>query len=217
MKILSACLALLALGSITAYSQPAAGRDVIVRVEGTVFLGGQRVEPSALNLPMLGSSLVHAEKGRAEIRLASGDSVFLGENGSVRLIDSGLNFRRFEMIAGSAVVVTGKLGPVVECEGDVQLSDSGVFRFDVHTVLNEKFCRVKAYKGAAAAQMPSFIWVWTDGEMVDLNRLCGDHTPRQEFKIGDIDDLDPWSRRSIRFEVSDSAGNVTSRSRNLDE
>jgi hypothetical protein len=142
------------------------------------------------------NSTVHTENGRAEIRIASGDSVFLGENSSMRLSDNhGLNSSRFEILTGSAVVMTGSLGPVAVCEEEVQLSDSGMFRFDVHDVQGERFCRVRVYKGAAAAPMPSFIWVLTNGQTADLNRRCGDHTQRNEFNIEDIDGLDRWSRQ----------------------
>ena len=83
----------------------------------------------------------------------------------------------------------------------VQLSDAGIFRFDVHRVVGENFCRLKVYKGAAAAQMPSFIWVLTTGKTIDLNRSCGDHTPRDEFKVGDIDGLDRWSQQRVLAEI----------------
>jgi hypothetical protein len=106
-----------------------------------------------------------------------------------------------EILAGSAVVHTGGLGPEVSCAQGVQLSDAGIFRFDVHRVVGEDFCRLKVYKGAAAAQMPSFIWVLTTGKTIDLNRYCGDHTPRDEFKVGDIDGLDRWSQQRVFAEI----------------
>jgi len=85
------------------------------------------------------------------------------------------------------------LGHEVSCVQGVQLSDDGVYRFDVHQVLGETFCRLKVYKGAAAVQMPSFTWVLTAGKTIDLNRSCGDHTPRDEFNTAEIDGLDRWS------------------------
>src|SRR5438445_11890190 len=78
---------------------------------------------------------------------------------------------------------------------EVRLSDSGVFRFDVHLVADQKFCRVRVYKGAAAGQMPSALLLLANGETTELNRLCGDHTGKNEFNIEDIDDLDRWSRQ----------------------
>jgi hypothetical protein len=123
----------------------------IARIEGSVFLDGQRLEPSASRWPLKEHSVVRAENGRAEIILLFGDTLFLGENGSVRFRSNrGLNSSRFEILTGSAVVVTGGDGPAVVCEEDVQLSDSGVFRFDVHLAADgERFCRLRVYKGAA--------------------------------------------------------------------
>jgi hypothetical protein len=83
----------------------------------------------------------------------------------------------------------------VVCEEEAQLSDSGIFRFDIHRAVNERFCRFKVYEGAAAAQMPSFVWALTNDKTADLNRRCGDHTQRYAFNIEDIDDLDRWSRQ----------------------
>jgi len=74
-----------------------------------------------------------------------------------------------EILAGSAVVHTGGLGPEVSCVQAVQLSHAGIFRFDVHRVIGDNFCKLKVYKGTAAAQMPSFIRVLTTGKTIDLN------------------------------------------------
>lgn len=184
------------LSSVVVFAQPGTSREVIAHIEGTVFLNEMRLESLAFPFPLKENSVVHAENGRAEIMLASGDFLFLGENSSVRLSDNrSLNSSRFEILTGSAVVITRDLGPVVTCEEEVQLSDSGVLRFDVHNVVGERFCRVRVYKGAAAAQMPSFMWVLTNGKMAELNRRCGDHTQRNEFNVEDIDGLDRWSRQ----------------------
>ena len=187
----------LTLGSVVVLAQPGTSRDrVIVHVEGTVILDGLRLEPSAAPLPFYSNSMVHTENGRVEFILASGDALFLGKNSSVRMSENGaLNFSRFEMLTGSAVVITRGSGPAVVCEEEMKLSHAGIFRFDVHQAAGERFCGVRVYKGAAAAQMPSFIMVLTNGEAASLNRLCGDHTPRDEFNIADIDDLDRWGRQ----------------------
>ena len=101
---------------------------------------------------------------------------------------------RLTDLAGSAVVTTGSVGPSLSCVKGVQLSDGGTFRFDVRHVLGENFCQLKVYKGAAAVQMPSFIWVLTPGRAISLNPFCGDHTPRSEFGVTETDALDHWSQ-----------------------
>ena len=193
---LTLAIALLALGSVVVFPQPETSRAVIAHMEGTVVMDGVRLEPSASRFPLSANSVVHTKNGRVEITLASGDALFLGENSSVRMSDNGvLNFSRFEILTGSAVVITRGYGPAVVCLEEVRLSDSGVFRFDVHLVADQKFCRVRVYKGAAAAQMPSALLLLANGETTELNRLCGDHTGKNEFNIEDIDDLDRWSRQ----------------------
>ena len=115
--------------------------------------------------------------------------------------DSRTDAAELEILAGSAVIHTGGLGPEISCAQGVQLSDAGIFRFDVHRVVGEDFCRLKVYKGAAAAPMPSFIWVLTTGKTIDLNRSCGDHTPRDEFKVEDIDGLHRWREQRVLAEI----------------
>jgi hypothetical protein len=189
-------IAFVTLGSSTAFVQLGTAQEVITHIEGVVFLDGRRLEPSASQVPLQKNSVVRTEEGRVEIRLAAGSTVFLGENGSARWSDNrGLDSSRFEILAGSVVVITGDLGPAVVCEEEVQLSDSGVFRFDVHPVGEQRFCRIRVYEGAAAAQMPSFTWVLKAGRTVELNRGCGDRTQRNNFNVEDIDDLDRWSRQ----------------------
>ena len=192
-------VAFLTIGSARVIAQP---HEVIVHVEGTVFVDEMPVEPASLPVSLKENAVVRTLNGRTEIELAAGDRIFLGENGSVRMNGSrSVNLSRVEILTGSVVVISGRLGPSVDCETQVHLSDSGVFRFDVHRVVDERFCRVKVYKGAAAAPMTSFVWVLTSGESVDINRRCGDHTPRGDFNIEKIDDLDRWSsqRASARM------------------
>ena len=92
-------------------------------------------------------------------------------------------------------MITGGIGPAVICQETVHLSDAGVFRFNVHRVLGDDFCKLKVYGGAAGAQMPSFVWVLTPGKTIDLNRTCGDHTPRETFRTADVGCFDLWSRQ----------------------
>jgi hypothetical protein len=187
-------LTFLALGVVVASAQWAPSSVAITYIEGYVYVDG-KLAPQPKSV-LSENSVVHTGKGRAEILFGRGDAMFLDENSSVRVNrDSKTGSAGLEILTGSAVVITGTLGPSVSCVQDSQLSDAGVFRFDVHQVVGENFCKLRVYKGAAAAQMPSFIWVLTPGKTVDLNRSCGDHTPRDEFSTTDIDGLDRWSRQ----------------------
>jgi hypothetical protein len=187
-------IALLTVGVSAAFAQWVPPRVAITYIEGSVGIDGQ----SSLKLDSVlpESSLVRTAKGRARIRFGRGDTLFLGEYSSMRVRRNADTVSdEPEILTGSAVVITGGLGPSVACVQGVQLSDAGIFRFDVHQAAGETFCQLKVYNGAAAAQMPSFIWVLTTGKSIDLNRSCGDHTPRNEFRVEDIDGLDRWSRQ----------------------
>ncbi len=185
---------ILAVAGSASFARSAPARVAITYIEGSVDVDGQSSPKLESVLPE--DSLVRTAKGRAQIRFGSGDTLFLGENSSIRVRhNAGTDSDEPEILSGSAVVSTGAIGPAVSCVQRVQLSDAGIFRFDVHRAMGETFCQLKVYGGAAAAQMPSFIWVLTTGKTIDLNRSCGDHTPRDEFKVEDIDALDRWSRQ----------------------
>lgn len=185
------------LGTVMAFAQAGTTRERIVQVEGAAFLNETPLGASASQLSLTQNSVVRTLNGRVAILSATGDSLFVDRNSSVRFSASPLNSDMYEILSGSAVVITGQLGPVVVCEGEVQLSDAGVFKFDVHPVLNEKFCQVRVYKGAAAARMPSFLWVLTSGKTVDLNRQCGDHVQRNSFDVEQMDALVLWSQQHV--------------------
>src|ERR1700693_344421 len=173
-------IVLLAVGGSASFAQSVPLRVSITYIEGSVEVDGQ--SSPRLNSVLPENSLVRTAKGRAQIRFGRGDSLFLGENSSMRgRHNANAVSDEPEILTGSGVVITGGLGPTVSCVQGVQLSDSGIFRFDVTRALGESFCQLKVYGGAAAAQMPSFIWVLTTGKTINLNRSCGDHTPRDEF------------------------------------
>jgi len=192
-SILVLTLAYLALRCTVALAQVGTPRLSIV--EGAVFLNEQALESPAADVPLNDTAEVRTTNGRAGLELTTGDLVFIGRNASLRLLNRrGLNVSRFEILDGSIVVLSGGVGPAVVCENEVQLSDKGIFRFDVQQVDGARFCRVRVYKGAASAQMPSFTWVLTPGKSLDLALRCGDHIPRNEFDTEELDELDHWSR-----------------------
>jgi hypothetical protein len=169
------------------------GRVFITFVEGEVQLDGR---PAPLDETELSEkSVLQTTKGRVEIRFGRGDTLFLGGSSAMRVRRNiAMGEQEPVILSGSAVVTTGGVGPSLSCVKGVQLSDAGTFRFDVRQVLGENFCQLKVYKGAAAVQMPSFIWVLTPGRSISLNLSCGDHTPRSEFSVTETDALDRWSQ-----------------------
>jgi len=197
-------LALLCSLSLPAQSLPP-GSGQIAHIEGKVYLDQQPVEASNTPIWILNpNSVVRTEEGRAEILLAGGVSLFLGENSAVKRVPSGpYNFSRFEPLSGSTVVTTGEMGAATKCENDVKLSDFGHYRFDVLRMpsqpTGEKHCGLKVYEGAAAVQLASVISVMTPGKFMSLNLGCGDMIPLQKFNIEYTDSLDKWMSERVRL------------------
>jgi hypothetical protein len=188
----SPAILLLTVGASASFAQVA-----ITSTEGNVEVDGR--SPPQLDRALPVNSLVRTANGRAQIRFGSGDTLFLGENSSIRVTHNAATVSdEPEILTGSAVVITSGVGPAIPCVKSVQLSDAGIFRFDVHRVGGENFCRLKVYKGAATAQMLSFTWVLTTGKTIDLNRTCGDMTPRDEFDVESMDALDRWTRQRAK-------------------
>jgi hypothetical protein len=155
-------LALLCSLSLPAQTLPP-GSGQIAHIEGKVYLDQQPVEASNTPVWILNrNSVVRTEEGRAEILLAGGVFLFLGENSAVKRVPSdGYHSSRFEVLSGSTVVTTGEMGSVAKCENEVTLSDSGRYRFDVPRLpaelSSERLCGLKVYEGAAAVRLASVI------------------------------------------------------------
>ena len=194
-------LALTAVGSaVTAYAQPRLDSPVVSRLQGSAYVKDTPItEPGA---SIDGAVLRTAAASRAEIRIRGG-VLYVGENSSVRVSDNRpYNFNQLQILAGSAVLVTGKgSGVLVMCEDAVKVSDDGVFRFDLSGLPQSRYgeneCRFRVYKGAASVQLVTTPVVLTSGKAMQLNRRCGDMIPTQDFNTEESDDLDRWSRGAL--------------------
>ena len=198
--LLTTALLALGIGSLSAQIL-VPGSALIAHVEGKVYLDQERVEPSSAPVWILSpNSAVSTEDGRAEIRLAGGVSLFLGQNAAVKRVPGS----RFELLRGSAVVSTGEMSSVVTCSNEVTLSDSGLYRFDEISLpelpTKEKLCALRVYEGAAAVKLETAVSVVTAGKATGLNIRCGDRTGLpQKFDPEPTDALDDWSRQRIRL------------------
>jgi hypothetical protein len=178
-----------------AFAQPSSG-TAIAHTEGAVYLDGQRMPEGESPVPIPDHATIRTEAGHAEIQLSGGDTLFLGERSSVQVhTNRPFNFNRLEMLGGPAVIVTGKMGSMLDCEEPVRLSGGGIFRLDLRPLLGGNECAFKVYQGAAAVQMPSYIAVLTAGQSMGLDQRCGDMTSTGEFDVRKTDGLDQWSRQ----------------------
>ena len=82
------------------------------------------------------------------------------------------------------VAVTGEVGPSVVCEERVHLSDAGVFRFNVHHVVDQTSANSRSTKELRSANA-KFCLDTAERRVIDMNQLCGDHTPKDEFNVNE--------------------------------
>ncbi len=182
---------LVALGSASAQSVNPSMPPEIRHVDGNVFLNDQRVQPSGEFPKITEDALMRTEDGRAEVLLAPGVTLRLGEHGSVRMTANRPGDNRIEVLAGPAVVITDGMNRdaklTVFCELEAALSSQGEYRFDNrhYRDINENFCMFKVYRGAADVRLSTVKASLRPGRMMDLNRQCGDHIPINRFDTGE--------------------------------
>src|SRR5690349_16387512 len=147
--ILSTAIAALCVASATAQPVISAKSGTIAKVEGKVFLGDQLVEESLTKFPDIKENgVVRTEDGRAEVLLAPGMILHLGENSSFRLITNRLIDTRLELLTGSAVVDAEQVAKdttltIVCKDGTVAVSKDGHYRFDTEPA------RLRVFEGTA--------------------------------------------------------------------
>src|SRR5689334_5199859 len=93
--------------AVAAMAQPviSAKSGTIAKAEGEVYLGDQLVEESLTKFADIKENgVVRTKEGRAEVLLAPGMILHLGEKSSFRLISNRLIDTRLELLTGSAVV-----------------------------------------------------------------------------------------------------------------
>jgi len=194
--IVSSVAALCATAAASAQQTAAAAS--LVRVEGTVTLNGQPVAAGAPATPLGDVAEIETKDGRLAIALKRGGTFVLGPNASARLHANGVyNFNRIEMLAGSAVLLSGTSSPIVVCGTEARLSSGGVFRFDVldpERVDGSQRCRMRVYEGAASTPGASIAYVLRDGQEMVMNKRAGDMIPVNRVPAAALDDLDRWAR-----------------------
>jgi hypothetical protein len=104
--------------------------------EGSVFLGGQPLEPHPGKFAAVpqGAEL-RTTQGRVEVLLTPGVFLRLGEGGAMRMIDNDLSHTRVELLAGSAVVDSAGSGPSTSVtllyrDWSLRILDQGMYRID---------------------------------------------------------------------------------------
>ncbi len=169
--------------------------------DGTVSIDGNPVEKRSGYFPEVKEkSILSTTRGRAEVLLTPGVILRIGENSSVRMIDSRLASTRVELLTGSAVLeqlspdaspVKGSMNNVtiVYKEYEVSLRKTGLVEFYADPA------SMKVYKGEADVITSGTLAalsrvVVKDGHMLTFNSALA----MEKFNDKTGDDLLLWAR-----------------------
>src|SRR6185436_8681631 len=145
------CVSMSALAHVSA--QPASA--TLVLTNGVVYLDDKAVAPGTAPLLLPDVAVLRTSQGRAAVALKRGGWLFLDAESTVRVRGNGVyNFNRLEVLSGSAIVASETSAPLVDCESEISLSSSGLFRFDAQPEhAGERPCRFRVYDGAASVPL----------------------------------------------------------------
>jgi hypothetical protein len=104
--------------------------------EGSVFVGGQRLEQKFGKFPDIGEGgELRTEHGRAEVLLTPGVFLRVAENSSMRLVSNKLSDTQVELIGGSAILESNEARSdnsvvLLHKNWQVRAPQNGVYRID---------------------------------------------------------------------------------------
>jgi hypothetical protein len=191
-----ATVGLLALACVNAGAQNivSARAGLIHYLEGRAYVDKQRVRVDRTNFPHFSDGeILRTDLGRAEVLLAPGVFLRIGENSAVRMTDSSLEETQITVEDGSALV------EVVEFTGGnrlwvwqdgvrTQVKKSGLYRFDADS------SSLRVYDGEAELERGGVKYKLKRGKAISL----ASDAPIAKFDTGDGDGLHRWAgRRSV--------------------
>ena len=174
--------------------------------EGDVSIDGTKlVSQTGRFSDIKEQSTLQTAQGRAEILLTPGVLLRVGENTSVKMLDSRLVSTRVELISGTAMVEDVDSGDTVKDppvsiiykDFSAQPYKPGIFEMTTAPA------QVKVYKGEAKVFAHGATETVKDGNLVDL----GTTMASAKFDTKNADDLYLWSRDRSAYL---SAGNMAS-------
>ncbi len=185
------CLAALAAGAVFGQQVISAKSGMIHYVEGTVLLDGKQVEPKFAEYPQIGEkSVLASTEGRAEVLLAPGVFLRIGENSEIALLSDRLTDTRLELKRGSAVVDILELpegNQVTLLTGNAAISflQPGVYRIDAVPG------RLLVYDGEASVAQNDQVQRVKKSRMLLLNGVA----VAEKFDNRTGDSLLRWAKR----------------------
>ncbi len=185
------CLALVAAGALSAQSVISAKAGLVNYTEGKVLLDSKEVQIKTGSFPqMKENSELRTEDGRAEVLLAPGVYLRIGENSAVKLASDRLTDTRLELLSGTAIVECSELlkeDAITLTYKDAQISlvKNGLYRLDSEPA------QLRVYDGEAHVQQSGQTQDVRRGKQLPLNGV----SVAEKFDTKTGDALYRWARR----------------------
>ena len=193
----SLSLGLMAAGSAFAQAVISSHSGVVQYVEGRAFLAGKLVDAKFGQFPDIKQNQeFRTEDGRAEILLTPGAFLRLGENSSVRMLDTSLSNTRVELLSGSAMIESTEMPKdnavqLVYKKDSIQLVKQGLYRLDSEPA------QFSVFEGEAVVTDPSGQLTLRGGKRTNLAAVL--QAENFDRKADDQDALYRWSDRRASY------------------
>jgi hypothetical protein len=177
---------------------------VLYFFEGSVYLGGDRLEQKFGRFPDIGEGReLRTEQGRAEVLLTPGVVLRIGDQSSIRMVSERLEDTRVELLSGSAIMeVNENTAPntavtLIYKQWQVRAPQRGVYRVDANPAT------LRVYRGQAevSADGKSDKTLVKDGESVPLSPVL---VPEQTTTL-EPDNFKSWAMNRSQEVSADNA------------
>ena len=197
---------LLLAGMAQAQVAISARSGLINYVEGTVFLDGATITMKPGSFPqMQNGSELRTVEGRAEVLLAPGVFMRLGENSAVRLLSGEIMDTRVEFLAGSVIVETADMakeqGLTFSMNGALfGLLNKGLYRLDSEPP------QISVYDGEAWVTIGGQAQIVKRGRRLRLDRVA----VAEKFDTKTGDDFFLWASERAEYLAAANASAAAS-------
>lgn len=178
-------------GAVSAQSVISAKAGLVNYTEGKVLLDNKEVQLKTGNFPqMKENSELRTEDGRAEVLLAPGVFLRVGENTAIKLASDRLTDTRVELLSGTAIVECSELFKddavtLTYKDARIGLVKNGLYRLDSEPA------QLRVYDGEAHVQQAGQTQDVRKGKLLPLNGV----SVAEKFDTKTGDALYRWARR----------------------
>jgi hypothetical protein len=185
----------LAMSSLTMMAQSviSAKAGLIHYLEGDATLNDQSVVMKESKFPdMKNKDVLRTTEGRAEVLLAPGTILRLGENSAIRMESNSITATRLELLSGTAIVEVMEVAKLSSLEfamgtDTVSIRKAGLYRLEMDPVM------VKVYQGElVTVNANNDLKKITDGRSLTLS---GEQVIGRFDKKQNMDELVQWADR----------------------